>query len=158
MAINNATAAVTATVATGMPPGTYCDLLTGGLAGGVCAGISVVVDAGGAVQLNLPARDRDRHRLRDSAMKLVRGLFPAILAAVSCRPPAQPPMPPESPPSPPAALAWTRGAVCYEVFVRSFSDSDGNGIGDLNGLTNKLDYINDGNPRPGPTSARPASG
>lgn len=45
-----------------------------------------------------------------------------------------------------AAPAWTRGAVCYEVFVRSFYDSDGDGIGDLNGLTRKLDYINDGNP------------
>lgn len=42
--------------------------------------------------------------------------------------------------------AWTRGAVCYEIFVRSFMDSDGDGIGDFNGLTQKLDYINDGNP------------
>jgi len=41
---------------------------------------------------------------------------------------------------------WTRGAVCYEIFVRSFADSDGNGIGDFNGLTAKLDYVNDGNP------------
>lgn len=41
---------------------------------------------------------------------------------------------------------WTRGAVCYEIFVRSFFDSDGDGIGDFNGLTQKLDYINDGNP------------
>ena len=39
---------------------------------------------------------------------------------------------------------WKRGAVCYEIFVRSFFDSDGDGIGDLNGLTQKLDYINDG--------------
>jgi len=39
------------------------------------------------------------------------------------------------------APAWTRGAVCYEVFVRSFYDSNGDGIGDLNGLTQKLDYI-----------------
>jgi glycosidase len=31
--------------------------------------------------------------------------------------------------------------VCYEVFVRSFYDSNGDGIGDLNGLTAKLDYI-----------------
>ncbi|MDB4911287.1 MAG: alpha amylase catalytic region [Gemmatimonadetes bacterium] len=45
------------------------------------------------------------------------------------------------------APAWTRGATCYEVFVRSFQDSDGDGIGDLNGLTARLDYINDGNPR-----------
>jgi alpha-amylase len=50
-------------------------------------------------------------------------------------------------PSPGAATTgWKRGAVCYEVFVRSFYDSDGDGIGDLNGLTQKLDYINDGNP------------
>ena len=37
---------------------------------------------------------------------------------------------------------WTRGAVCYEVFVRSFFDSNGDGVGDLNGLAQKLDYIN----------------
>ncbi|HEU5219888.1 MAG TPA: alpha-amylase family glycosyl hydrolase, partial [Gemmatimonadales bacterium] len=38
-------------------------------------------------------------------------------------------------------LAWTRGATCYEIFIRSFSDSDGDGIGDLTGLTKKLDYV-----------------
>jgi glycosidase len=42
---------------------------------------------------------------------------------------------------------WVHGATCYEVFVRSFYDSDGDGVGDLKGLTAKLDYINDGNPR-----------
>ena len=47
----------------------------------------------------------------------------------------------------PSAAEWTRGATCYEIFVRSFKDSDGDGIGDLNGLTQSLDYINDGNPR-----------
>jgi len=41
---------------------------------------------------------------------------------------------------------WRRGATCYEIFVRSFSDSDGDGIGDLRGLTEKLDYVNDGKP------------
>ena len=41
---------------------------------------------------------------------------------------------------------WARGAVFYEVFVRSFADSNGDGIGDLNGLIAKLDYLNDGNP------------
>ena len=41
---------------------------------------------------------------------------------------------------------WTHGGACYEIFVRSFSDSNGDGIGDFNGLTSKLDYVNDGNP------------
>ena len=41
---------------------------------------------------------------------------------------------------------WGRGGVCYEIFVRSFFDSDGDGVGDIPGLTRKLDYINDGNP------------
>jgi len=44
----------------------------------------------------------------------------------------------------PPVRDWTRGATCYEIFVRSFFDSDGDGIGDLRGLTQKLDYINDG--------------
>ncbi len=45
------------------------------------------------------------------------------------------------------ANEWARGAVFYEVFVRSFSDSDGDGKGDLKGLIAKLDYLNDGDPR-----------
>lgn len=32
----------------------------------------------------------------------------------------------------------------YEVFLYSFCDSDGDGIGDINGLISKLDYLNDG--------------
>jgi len=46
----------------------------------------------------------------------------------------------------PLQAGWWDNAVCYEVFVRSFYDSDGNGIGDINGLIQKLDYINDGDP------------
>lgn len=38
-------------------------------------------------------------------------------------------------------VSWWRNAIFYEVFVRSFSDSNGDGIGDFNGLTQKLDYI-----------------
>jgi glycosidase len=45
-----------------------------------------------------------------------------------------------------SASKWWRNGVCYEVFVRSFYDSDGDGIGDLRGLTARLDYINDGSP------------
>lgn len=37
-----------------------------------------------------------------------------------------------------------RQGVYYEVFVRAFADSNGDGIGDLKGLTQKLDFLNDG--------------
>lgn len=33
--------------------------------------------------------------------------------------------------------------ICYEIFVRSFCDSNRDGIGDLNGITSKLDYLQD---------------
>ncbi len=46
--------------------------------------------------------------------------------------------------APAAATApqpWWRQAVFYEIFVRSFYDTNGDGIGDLNGVTAKLDYL-----------------
>ena len=36
---------------------------------------------------------------------------------------------------------WWQTAVFYEIFVRSFYDTDNNGIGDFNGITQKLDYL-----------------
>ena len=36
---------------------------------------------------------------------------------------------------------WYKNAVFYEVYVRAFCDSDGDGHGDLRGLTHKLDYL-----------------
>ena len=44
----------------------------------------------------------------------------------------------------PVARSWNAGAW-YEVFVRSFADSNGDGVGDLRGLTSRLSYLNDGN-------------
>ena len=38
---------------------------------------------------------------------------------------------------------WYKSGVIYEVHVRAFCDSDGNGVGDFRGLTEKLDYLRD---------------
>ena len=42
--------------------------------------------------------------------------------------------------------AENNSRVFYEIFVGSFSDSDGDGTGDLRGIINRMDYLNDGNP------------
>ncbi|MGA3334275.1 MAG: alpha-glucosidase [Terracidiphilus sp.] len=38
---------------------------------------------------------------------------------------------------------WWKNAVIYEVYPRSFQDTNGDGIGDLNGITARLDYLKD---------------
>ena len=44
----------------------------------------------------------------------------------------------------PAAATGDNYRVFYEIFVGSFSDSDGDGVGDLRGIINRMDYLNDG--------------
>ena len=38
-------------------------------------------------------------------------------------------------------MKWWQGAVAYQIYPKSFMDSNGDGIGDLNGITGKLDYL-----------------
>lgn len=40
-------------------------------------------------------------------------------------------------------LWWQRGVV-YQIYPRSFKDTSGNGVGDLEGIIQNLDYLNDG--------------
>ena len=37
--------------------------------------------------------------------------------------------------------AWWKEAVVYQVYPRSFMDANGDGIGDLQGVTSRLDYL-----------------
>lgn len=55
VAINRESATVSATIRTGLPTGTYCDVLTGGRNPSACTGTSVVIDEGGLLALSLPS-------------------------------------------------------------------------------------------------------
>jgi len=45
--------------------------------------------------------------------------------------------------SQPTGNEWWRHAVIYEIYPRSFQDSNGDGIGDLKGIASRLDYLHD---------------
>ena len=74
-------------------------------------------------------------------------LLSVIVILTACVPATSTPapistLPPTPQPTPEATqLPWWRNAIFYEIFVRSFYDTDGNGIGDFNGITQKLDYL-----------------
>lgn len=47
-------------------------------------------------------------------------------------------------PDPNQSLKWWQRGVIYQIYPRSFRDSNADGVGDLNGIIEKLDYLNDG--------------
>lgn len=81
------------------------------------------------------------------APQLTPAVRPSDAPALATPTPRYPPF--NSTPTPPLrveAPAWARDAVAYELCVASFYDSNGDGVGDLPGLIQRLDYLNDGNP------------
>ena len=59
----------------------------------------------------------------------------SVAAQVATQPPARVATP--AAPSDP----WWKHAVIYEIYPRSFQDSNGDGVGDINGITSRLDYL-----------------
>jgi len=69
-----------------------------------------------------------------------------VPASATPIPPTETALPSPAPTQAAANHPWWNDAVFYEIDLRSFYDSNGDGIGDFNGLIEKLDYLNDGDP------------
>jgi len=48
-----------------------------------------------------------------------------------------------APAPPPGGTDWYKDAIFYQIHVKTFCDSDGDGVGDFKGLTSRLDYVRD---------------
>lgn len=71
---------------------------------------------------------------------------PTAVPPTATTAPTRTPLPPTAVPTPdPRPVikgpAWFNDAIVYQIFPRSFRDSNGDGIGDLKGIEGKLDYI-----------------
>lgn len=71
---------------------------------------------------------------------------PASAAATQTHPAPLPAQETAEPSTPEDPRGWWNDVMFYEIFVRSFKDSDGDGIGDFQGIISQLDYLNDGDP------------
>ncbi len=66
---------------------------------------------------------------------MIRTLLASLLAVAAVSVSAQ------TPAAPSTATPWWKGAALYEIYPRSFQDSNGDGVGDLNGITQRLPYL-----------------
>ncbi len=69
---------------------------------------------------------------------LIRRTRPAVGLTRNARLPCDGPVHIETNPSP-----WWRHSVCYQIYVRSFADGDGDGVGDMRGIAQRLPYLAD---------------
>ena len=68
----------------------------------------------------------------------------SLFGLVACNPASDEPVTPPEPHVPVADTTDDNYRVFYEIFVGSFSDSNGDGTGDIRGIINRFDYLNDG--------------
>jgi alpha-glucosidase len=72
--------------------------------------------------------------LKAASKGLLTGILSALFCACVVSAPAQTPHPAAHDP-------WWKHAIVYEIYPRSYQDSNGDGIGDLNGITSRLGYL-----------------
>jgi alpha-glucosidase len=81
------------------------------------------------------------------ASKVTRFIFSFLLLGFAAAPLARPQQSNNashvSAQSQASADPWWKHAVIYEIYPRSFQDSNGDGVGDINGITSRLDYLKD---------------
>jgi len=73
--------------------------------------------------------------------RLTRLILAASLTLTCATSHAQTPVELKAAATPTTDTTWWKHAVVYEIYPRSFQDSNGDGIGDLNGITHRLDYL-----------------
>ncbi len=128
------------------PRGTQ--LFIGGLPGDESKRLNGLIDEVGIYNLALSALEIQTIFLAGAGGKCrpASAAFGAMIPTVA-RTETRPTLVHAATPTPIADLhPWWDDAIFYEIFVRSFQDSDGNGIGDFNGILSRLDYLNDGDP------------
>jgi alpha-glucosidase len=82
-------------------------------------------------------------RIASAAAALFLGAATLTAGAQAAPANSAPVKPATQPSSSTSARDWWKNAVIYEIYPRSFQDSNGDGIGDLNGITQHLDYLKD---------------
>ena len=79
--------------------------------------------------------------LAGAGLSSVLALTMAAMPAMGQTPAAKPTTPHAAKTTPAELENWWKNAVIYEIYPRSFQDSNGDGVGDLNGITQRLDYL-----------------